>query len=178
MIGILMLKMHRWRTRDRLVLHKVKHHYSDHHPGQESSQSHQQLRGHFQLPEEAQTFGLDGDRLWWSCSTGPTGCGGGGGGGSSFVWKKRAKRYFSHSGDIIHAVMLSTTFADSSSARLEQAETLLVIYSIFVMFTLKDRTRFHWKQITNEQWHAGIYMNLFSVLFQPYTFISWGCTFF
>lgn len=62
-----------WPTRDCFVLHKVKHHHSHRHPGHECNQSYQQLRRHLQLPEEPQTFGPEGARLWCRHSIGPSG---------------------------------------------------------------------------------------------------------
>lgn len=62
-----------WPTRDCFVLHKVKHHHSHRHPGHEGNQSYQQLRRHLQLPEEPQTFGPEGARLWCRHSIGPSG---------------------------------------------------------------------------------------------------------
>lgn len=67
-----------------LVFYKVKHHYTNNHPGQESSQGDEQLHWHFHLPEEPQTFGFERAHLRCRCSTGP--CSGRWGFGSC-MWK-------------------------------------------------------------------------------------------
>lgn len=76
-----------WPTRNCLILHKVKHHHTNHQPGQQSSQSDQQLCRHLQLPQDPLTQRPGGAPL--CCSIGPTGCGGRSG---SFIQTKKQNK--------------------------------------------------------------------------------------